>query len=35
MCTNGMVNCIGGFPGNSVDRLTERARNDLKSVVAP
>ena len=27
-----LVNCLGGFPGNSVDRLTDRARNDLKSV---
>ena len=27
-----LVNCLGGLPGNSVDRLTDRARNDLKSV---
>ena len=30
-----LVNCLGGLPGNSVDRLTVltvRARNDLKSV---
>ena len=24
-----LVNCLGGLPGNSVDRLTDRARNDL------
>ena len=27
-----LVNCLGGLPGNSVDRLTDRARNDLKNV---
>ena len=26
---------VGGLPGNSVDRLTDRARNDLKSVEEP
>ena len=30
-----LVNCPGGLPGNSVDRLTDRARNDLKSVEEP
>ena len=30
-----LVNCLGGLPGNSVDRLTDRARNDLKSVEEP
>ena len=37
MCTNGrlLVNCLGGLLGNSVDRLTDRARNDLKSVEEP
>ena len=30
-----MVYCLGGLPGNSVDRLTDRARNDLKSVESP
>ena len=27
-----LVNCLGDLPWNSVDRLTDRARNDLKSV---
>ena len=27
---NVLVNCLGGLPRNSVDRLTNRARNDLK-----
>ena len=27
-----LVNCLGGLLGNSVDRSTDRARNDLKSV---
>ena len=36
MCTkNVLVNCLGGLPRNSVDRLTGRARNDLKSVKGP
>ena len=30
-----LVNCLGGLPGNSVDRLTVRARNDLKSRKTP
>ena len=30
-----LVNCLGGLPRNSVDRLTDRARNDLKSVGGP
>ena len=30
-----LVNCLGGLPGNSVDRLTDRARNELKSVEEP
>ena len=30
-----LVNFLGGLPGNSVDRLTDRARNDLKSVEEP
>ena len=29
-----LVNCLGGLPRNSIDRLTDRARNDLKSVKA-
>ena len=29
LCT---VNCLGGLPRNSVNRLTDRARNDPKSV---
>ena len=29
------INCLGGLQGNSVDRLTDRARNDLKSVEEP
>ena len=27
--------CLGGLPRNSVDRLTDRARNDLKSIERP
>ena len=27
-----LVNCLGGLPRNSVNSLTDRARNDLKSV---
>ena len=27
-----LVNYLGGLPGNSVDRLTYRARNDIKTV---
>ena len=30
-----LVNCIGGLPRNSVRRLTDRARNNLKSVEGP
>ena len=30
-----MVICLGGLPRNSVDRLTDRTRNDLKSVEGP
>ena len=30
-----LVNCLGGLPGNTVDRLTDRARNDRKSVEEP
>ena len=30
-----LVNCLGGLPRNNVDRLTDRARNDLKSVEGP
>ena len=29
------VNHLGGLPRNSVNRLTDRARNDLKSVEGP
>ena len=29
------INCLGGLQGNSVDRLTDRTRNDLKSVEEP
>ena len=29
---NILVNCLGGLHGNSGDRLTDRARNDLQSV---
>ena len=27
-----LVNCLGGLPRNSVVRLTDRARNDIKCV---
>ena len=31
MCTiKVLVNCLGGLPRNSVDRLTDCARNDIK-----
>ena len=30
-----LVNCLGGLHGNGVDRLTDRDRNDLKSVEEP
>ena len=30
-----LVNCLEGLQGNSVDRLTDRARNYLKSVEEP
>ena len=30
-----LVNCLVGLPRNSVDRLTDRVRNDLKSVDGP
>ena len=30
-----LVNCLGGLPRNSVDRLTDHAQNDLKSVEGP
>ena len=30
-----LVNCLGGLLRNSVDRLTDRARNDLKIVERP
>ena len=30
-----LVNCLGGLPGNSVERLTYHPRNDLKSVEEP
>ena len=30
-----LVNCLGSLPRNSVDRLTDRARNDLNSVEEP
>ena len=30
-----LVNCLGGLPGSSVDRLTDRVRNDLKTVEEP
>ena len=30
-----LVNCPGGLPKNSVDRLTDRARDDLKCVEGP
>ena len=33
--TQGLVNCLGGLPRNSVARLTDRARNDLKCVEGP
>ena len=32
MCTNGTGKLPRRLPGNSVDRLTDRARNDLKTV---
>ena len=30
-----LVNWLGGFPRNSVVRVTDRARNDLKCVEGP
>ena len=30
-----LVNCLGGLPRNSVVRVTDRARNDLKCVEGP
>ena len=30
-----LVNCLGGLPRNSVARLTDRARNDLKCIEGP
>ena len=30
-----LVNCLGGLPRNSVARVTDRARNDLKYVEEP
>ena len=30
-----MVKCLGGLPRNSVARLTDSARNDLKCVEGP
>ena len=30
-----VLNCPGGLPSNSVDRLTDHARNDLKCVEGP
>ena len=30
-----LVNCLGGLHRNSVDRLTDRVRNDLKIVDGP
>ena len=30
-----LVNCLGGLPRNSVTRLTDRVRNDLKCVEGP
>ena len=30
-----LVNCLGGLPRNSVVRVTDRARNDLKRVEGP
>ena len=30
-----LVNCIGGLPRNSVAKLTDRARNDLKCAEGP
>ena len=30
-----LVNCLGGLPRNSVDRLTDCARNDIKCVEGP
>ena len=30
-----LVNCLGGLPRNSVARLTDRARNDIKCVEGP
>ena len=34
-CALVLVNCLGGLPRNSVDRLTDHARNDLKHVEGP
>ena len=30
-----LVNCLGGLPRNSVVRVIDRARNDLKCVEGP
>ena len=30
-----MVNCLGGLPKDSVGKLTDRVRNDLKYVKGP
>ena len=35
MCTKVLVNCLGDLPRNSVVRVTDRARNDLKCVEGP
>ena len=34
-CALRLINCLGGLPRNSVDRLTDHAGNDLKSVEGP
>ena len=34
-CALSTGNCLGGLPRNSVARLTDRARNDLKCVEGP
>ena len=30
-----LVNCLGSLPGNSVVKVNDRARNDLKCVEEP
>ena len=34
-CREVLVHCLGGLPRNSVFRVTDRARNDLKCIEGP